>query len=52
MKIVCVPEGYANCIKASIPDSILLVYSGKLISEACNDSWCYDNTMWVDWTKY
>ncbi|MEG2065015.1 MAG: WxcM-like domain-containing protein [Alistipes sp.] len=50
-QIVCVPEGYANCIKASIPDSILLVYSGKRLPEAYSDSWRYDNTLWVDWTK-
>ena len=49
-KIVCVPKGYANCIKASYPYSILLVYSGKTLSEAKNDSWRYDKDLWVDWS--
>ena len=51
-KIICVPEGYANCIKASYPDSILLVYSGKTLNEAKNDSWRYDKDLWVNWSKY
>lgn len=50
-RIVCVPEGYANCIKASEPDSTLLVLSGKILSEALSDSWRYDQTLWIDWSK-
>lgn len=51
-KIICVPEGYANCIKAGHPDSIMLVYSGKLLDDAVKDSWRYDKVLWVDWSKY
>ena len=51
-RIICVPEGYANCLKASIADSVLLVYSGKRYEEALADSWRYDKDMWVDWSKY
>ncbi len=51
-KIVCVPEGYANCIKANCSDSIMLAYSGKLLSEAIHDSCRYDKDLWVDWSKY
>jgi len=51
-KIVCVPEGYANCIKAGEPDSIMMVYSDKILAEALGDSWRYDSRMWVDWSKY
>lgn len=51
-KIVCVPEGYANCIKANCPDSIMLVYSGKILSKAIHDSWRYDKDLWIDWSKY
>jgi dTDP-4-dehydrorhamnose 3,5-epimerase len=45
-KIVCVPEGYANCIKAHEKDSVLLVFSGKILEEALKDSWRYDKSMW------
>ena len=41
-KIVCVPEGYANGIKAGEDGSILLVFSGKRVPEAYADSWRYD----------
>ena len=50
--IVCVPEGYANCLKASQADSVMLVFSGKVLEEALNDSWRYDPGTWVDWSKY
>lgn len=51
-KIICLPEGYANCVKALEDDSKLLVYSGKRLPEAYSDSWRYDSSMWVDWSKY
>lgn len=51
-KIICVPEGYANCIKAREDGSILLVLSDKSIEEASSDSWKYDSLRWVDWSKY
>lgn len=50
--IVCVPEGYANAIKASEADSVLLVLSDKLYEEALGDSWRYDKSLWVDWSNY
>lgn len=45
-EIICLPEGYANCIKANEADSILMVYSGKILSEALLDSWRYELSMW------
>ncbi|WP_298615760.1 dTDP-4-dehydrorhamnose 3,5-epimerase family protein [uncultured Odoribacter sp.] len=51
-KVLLVPEGYANGFKANEPDSILLVFSNKILSEAVKDSWRYDKEMWVDWSQY
>lgn len=51
-QIICVPEGYANGIKAKEVGSILLVYSSKILGEALEDSWRYNYSMWVDWSKY
>jgi len=51
-KIICIPEGYANCIKAGENNAVLLVFSGKRLPEAYNDSWRYDSNLWVDWSKY
>ena len=51
-KIVCVPEGYANCIKAGMENAVLLVFSGEILPNAYKDSWRYDSNLWVDWSKY
>ena len=50
-EIVCVPEGYGNCIKAEEPGAVLLVFSGKRYEEALADSWRYDKDLWVDWER-
>ena len=50
-KIICVPEGYANCIKASIANSVLLVFSGKILPDAYADSWRYDRNLWITWNE-
>lgn len=51
-EIICVPAGYANCVKANEDGSILQVYSDKILTEAVKDSWRYDSNMWVDWSNY
>ena len=50
-KLVCVPKGYACCLKAWEPDSVMLVLSDKILEEALLDSWRYPKEMWVDWSK-
>lgn len=50
-KIVCVPAGRANCLKAHVPGSIMQVFSDKILPDAYADSWRYDKTMWVDWEE-
>ncbi len=50
--IIAVPEGYANCIKATSEEATLMVFSGKRLPEAYNDSWRYDSSLWVDWSKH
>jgi len=44
--LICVPEGYANCIRALQPNSTLLVYSGKPLEKAKLDSWRWPFSMW------
>jgi len=51
-KIVCVPAGYANCIKAEREDSILIVFSDKLFGESVTDSVRYESSFWVNWDKF
>lgn len=47
-RIVCVPEGYANCLKTHTPGSVMMVLSDKIIPDAYADSWRYDSSMWTD----
>lgn len=50
-RLVSVPTGYANCLKAHSPGSIMLVLSDKTIEESKEDNWKYDSHLWVDWDK-
>lgn len=45
-ELLCLPAGYANCIRALEPDSMLLVFSGKELPEALGDSWRWEPQMW------
>ena len=49
-KILLIPEGHANGIKADEPDSILMVFSNKVLSEALKDSWRYNSNLWMNWS--
>lgn len=48
-KIVCVPAGYANCLKAMEDGAIMQVFSDKTLQEALGDSWRYDKLLWYNW---
>lgn len=50
-QIICIPEGYASCIKAEIPNSTLMVLSGKTMedAQATPDSYRWDPNYWFDW---
>ena len=50
-KILYIPEGYANGLKALEPNSELLVFSNKVLSVALLDSWRYDKNLWVNWAE-
>ena len=45
-QIICVPPGYANCLKADQPGSMLMVLSGATYPECLADSWRYPTSMW------
>lgn len=50
-QVICVPEGYANCFRATEPDSLLLVFSSKTYPECLSDSWRYEPNYWFDWDE-
>lgn len=47
-EVLCVPEGYANCLKAHEPGSILMVWSDKILDVAVLDSWRWPAGKWID----
>lgn len=47
-RLVCVPAGYANCLKTSTPGSVMMVLSDVTVPECYDDSWRYPNTMWTE----
>lgn len=51
-QLVCVPVGYANCLKAWEPDSVMMVLSDKTLEIALLDSWRYDKNLWINWDDY
>lgn len=51
-EVLCVPAGYANCLRALEPGSILQVWSDKQLPVALLDSWRYAPENWVDWSVY
>ena len=51
-RLVCVPAGYANCLKTATAGSVMAVFSDKIVSDALQDSWRYDKNRWVDWSNY
>lgn len=50
-KVICVPEGYANGMKAEEPGSTMMVLSNKSMKEAvdADDDWRYDKELWMKW---
>lgn len=50
-RLICVPKGYANSLKAWIPGSVMLVLSDRTMDEAADDNWKYDRNLWINWDK-
>lgn len=50
-RIVSVPKGYANCLKAHTDGSVMMVLSDVRVPECYSDSWRYDSNLWVDWER-
>jgi dTDP-4-dehydrorhamnose 3,5-epimerase-like enzyme len=47
--VLSVPAGYANGIKAVIPDSVLMIFSNLTLEESAHDRWSFDPALWLDW---
>jgi len=50
-KILSIPEGYANGIKALDPDSEILVFSNLTVEESKKDDYRFPSEWWFDWKE-
>lgn len=48
-KIVCVPTGYANGLKAMEEGSEIIVFSDMSVEDSIKEKIRYDKDMWMDW---
>ena len=51
-RMICVPGGFASCIKADVADSVLMVLSDKTMAEASamNDSYKFEQDYFFKWS--
>lgn len=50
-KIIAVPCGYANGLKALEPNSKIIVYSDMLLEQSVNEKIRYPKDYWLDWNS-
>ena len=47
-----IPDGYANGLKAIVPDSELLVLSEFELVQSVNEKIRFDQNLWINWNEY
>ena len=50
-KILCIPPGYANGIKALEKHSKLIIYSNLNLEESSKDIYRYQSNLWYKWNE-
>lgn len=51
-RILCVPCGYANGLKAIERASKLIVFSSLSLEESLKEKTRYDSSLWFDWSRF
>jgi len=51
-KLVEIPKGYANGLKALEPNSELLVFSEFFLEKSLKEKVRFDSNLWFNWNKY
>ena len=51
-KVLSVPAGHANGLKALIPDSEIMVFSDHKLGENLDDNIRFDKNLWLDWNQF
>ena len=50
-KVLSIPEGYANGLKALEPDSEIMVFSNLTVEESKKDDYRFPADWWFDWNR-
>lgn len=50
-KVLSIPEGYANGLKALEPDSEIMVFSNLTVEESKKDDYRFPSEWWFDWKE-
>ena len=51
-KILIIPPGFANGLKALQKNSILKIFSNLTLKESENDRWTFDSSLWLNWQNF
>jgi dTDP-4-dehydrorhamnose 3,5-epimerase-like enzyme len=51
-KIIEIPKGFANGLKALVPDSEILVFSEFSLEDLSEENIRYDSSLWFNWQQY
>ncbi len=50
--VLSIPAGYANGLKAIIPDSEIIVFSDHKLGDSLDDDIRFDKKLWLNWNQY
>lgn len=51
-KIISIPKGYANGLKALEPNSEILIFSDMDLEESVNEKIRFPSDWWLDWNQF
>lgn len=51
-KVLSIPPGYANGLKALEDDSEIMVFSDHYLNESLDDKIRFDKKLWFDWSQF
>ena len=50
--VLSIPAGFANGLKALIPDSMLMVFSDRKLDDSLDDDIRFNKDLWLDWNQF
>ena len=50
--VLSIPPGYANGLKALLPNSEIIVFSNQKLDDCIDDDIRFDRNLWLDWNQF